>query len=508
MITDAYKKHRLVYDTETFCNKYDLLEASDIVVGLSGGPDSVALLHVLKALSEKYSFNLYAVHINHCLRAEAADSDEELAGKLCDELGVPFRAVKLDVADYAKRNKISVETAGRILRYEQFDLLTDEITFHNPSSKVRIAVAHHADDLSETVLMNLFRGAGLDGLCSPLPKYRNIIRPFLFEKKKNLVAYLDDNSIPYALDLTNQDLCCTRNGWRNKVLPAVSEIAIKEPTSAITDTYSLLLDDLQFINNEVDKLFTEKVRFLGKFEALPQSIINVPKAISSRIIRRLWSDTFGNLTDFENTHIGIAVDFIRDNSGIGRVRTIDLAFGRQCYLYDGFFGFTLPKELPKVLREYKKEDGFVFTDSDIFTEIYPENTILPNLSLPFFLEKIENSCKLEYNNLSWFLPIFGEGKGKKLFLSNRLKNKVFNKAGSSCNKKLNDVMCDMHIPAIIRDDAVGIVDETDTVLWVPGIGHHEGFLSEESRGKCLNQNKDKATALIKLSFYREDRNDN
>lgn len=499
-----YATHSLVRNTETFCDSNGLLEASDIVIGLSGGPDSVALICVLKEILDKRGINLCAVHINHGLRDLAADQDEELAKVLCLKLGVEFTSVKVDVRQYAQANKISEETAGRILRYRQFDKKVNDIIEANPSAVVRIAVAHHADDLAETFMMNLFRGAGLEGLCSPLPISQNIIRPFLSSNKCEIKAFLEEFQINYAVDSTNDELCCTRNGWRNKVLPAIGEISVKSPSKAISDTYNLLYQDLKYIENAVEEQYHNICKRIGKWQLLPTDILNSePRAIASRLIRKLWGDTFGNLTDFERQHLDLVLDFVSREHSRFEVQTLDLSFARQCLVYDNYLGFVPAGQTSSVLCALKRNLGFVLYESPISVPILETITVLPDLPLSFLFQKIENTDLIEYNNMSWFLPVYDENLDNRLFLTNGLRNRYMCKAGSSSGKVLNRMFCDLHIPSDIRDFVVGVTDSDGNVLWIPGVGHQRGFVSELSKRRLLEINGKAPLYVIKVTLNSE-----
>lgn len=488
-------------NTEAFCNKYDLLNASDIIVGFSGGPDSTALLIVLNELSTRNSFNLHAIHINHSLRGEESDSEEVMASRLCEKLGIPFRAIKLDVKEHAAKNKISLETSGRLLRYKQFDLYEEELIKNNPAAVVKIAVAHHANDLSETFLMNLFRGSGLEGLCSPRPLYKNIIRPFLFTTKEEIVEFLDNQGIAYAIDSTNNDLCCTRNGWRNSVLPAIKDVSVKDPVDAISSTYSLLYDDLEFITDFVKRLYQANSMLIEGNKYLKTDVLAGEfKSVSSRLIRMLWQDTFGNLIDFEQTHLNLVQKFINDKKSQKSLSTLDLSFGRKCFILDDIIGFCEESRLKLVVESIVSLRGFVFCENDMKEKFDMNTPEIPNLSISFRVQKIENVGTLEYNNLSWFLPIFEEKSDNYLILSNRIKTLKFSKAGSKSSKRLSDLLCDRYVPSVIRDDVVGIMDMDGNLLWVPGIGHKVGFVDECSRQRMMEGLEAEPLYYYKVSF--------
>ena len=191
-----------------------LKEGDKVLVGFSGGPDSTALLHVLKSLGIK----TYALHIHHQLRDKNADEDEKFAVQICQDWDIPIITRKIDVKKYAKEHKMSIEESARVLRYE---VLSKE------ASRLRcnkIAIGHNANDNTETVILNLTRGTGLSGLAGIPPKRDNIIRPLIEMTRKDLLQYLRKFKISYCTDMSNIELGYRRNYIRHKIIPYLNKI--------------------------------------------------------------------------------------------------------------------------------------------------------------------------------------------------------------------------------------------------------------------------------------------
>lgn len=191
-----------------------------VVVGLSGGPDSVFLLYALHTLQARLGFTLRAVHVHHGIRGAEADRDEAFSAELCAKLAVPFQAVHVAAPEYAAQHGLSLEEAARILRYEALETARQQMG--TPSAW--IAVAHHLDDQAETVLHNLVRGAGLRGLAGMENRRNHVIRPLLSIKREDILKWLEQNNIPYVTDSTNADPHYTRNRIRSTVLPELRAI--------------------------------------------------------------------------------------------------------------------------------------------------------------------------------------------------------------------------------------------------------------------------------------------
>ncbi len=212
-------------------NTYHMLQAGDTVAaGISGGADSVCLLFVLCNIRKYLPFRLIAVHVNHLIREEAGE-DAAYVERLCREWGCPYRYVEEDVEGYARDNHMSVEEAGRFLRYQAFARVLREADA--PDGK--IAVAHNQNDNAETVLFHLFRGSGLAGLAGIRPVRDNVIRPLLGIPRCEIEAFLRENQIACRIDRTNYDDTYTRNRIRHHLLACGEREICERAVSHIYD---------------------------------------------------------------------------------------------------------------------------------------------------------------------------------------------------------------------------------------------------------------------------------
>lgn len=187
-----------------------------VIIGVSGGPDSMALLHILKELRECLDISLAAAHLNHQIRPEA-EAEEAYVKMICQEWQVPCYVRQADVLELAARSKKTVEEAGRDARYQFFSDLLTELPAH------RIATAHHQDDVAETVLLHLIRGTGIKGLRGIMPVSGAIIRPLLGVDRTAVLEYLEQNHISYCTDQSNYDTGYLRNRIRLQLIPLLRE---------------------------------------------------------------------------------------------------------------------------------------------------------------------------------------------------------------------------------------------------------------------------------------------
>lgn len=209
----------LLANFKEYIQRENLFQATDrLLLAVSGGVDSV----VLCALCRQAGFDFEMAHCNFQLRGTDSQRDEDFVKGLAAQYGVRLHVKKFDTAAYAAAEKKSIEEAARDLRYQWFYQLLQGNTEHQPAGTY-ILTAHHADDNIETVLMNFFRGTGIAGLRGMLPKQSKIVRPLLFARRTELEEFVQVNQLLFVTDHTNQENIYTRNFFRNKIIPLISE---------------------------------------------------------------------------------------------------------------------------------------------------------------------------------------------------------------------------------------------------------------------------------------------
>ena len=247
------KMDKQMLDIRNYILSHHLIEKGDhVLVGLSGGPDSVFLLYVLNRFKDGLGYKLYALHVHHGIRGEEADRDMRFSEELCKSFGIPFEKTFVDAPGLAGAKGMSLEEAARVLRYEAFEKTRKEIedrakaeTGNGNAARCVIAVAHHMDDQAETVLHNLVRGSGIRGLSGMEPKRGHIIRPLLSVKREYILSKLKDNDISYVIDSTNLDTQYTRNHIRSEILPELRKIN-PEASAHIAHTADILREAEEF----------------------------------------------------------------------------------------------------------------------------------------------------------------------------------------------------------------------------------------------------------------------
>ena len=310
-------------------NKYNMVNKNDkIVVGVSGGPDSVSLLYILYNLHEKLNIKIYVAHINHMIRKEA-DEESEYVRKICEKLNVEFYMKKVDVQNEAKRLKLGTEEAGRNIRYEFFVEILQKV------GATKIATAHNSNDNAETVLMNIIRGTSVSGL-KGIEKVRDgkYIRPLIECPRQEIEEYCEINNLQPKYDQSNNDNIYTRNKIRNLLIPYLQKEFNPSVVDGINRLSSIAAEEEQFINkiveNEYNKLLITADRkdetikdnqTKEMCEKKKQIILDLKgfnkldKVIKSKLILYTISKAYGTTAGIEKIHIEDIIKLCNNNIG-------------------------------------------------------------------------------------------------------------------------------------------------------------------------------------------------
>lgn len=250
-----------------------------LLIGLSGGSDSVALVLLLRDLAEQGGFIVVSLaHLNHRLRCTAA-RDEQFCRDLADRVGLPITVESIDVASYAQTQRLSVEDAARRLRYDFLHRVAES------ASADRIAVGHTRDDQAETFLLKLIRGAGLTGLSGIYPRRDKVVRPLLDVGRADLRHYLESRGQGWVDDETNEDLSNPRNRIRHKVLPELDLAGNSSSSPAIARAAAIVREDGQWLDELGDRRFDALVvRCSAGLEIDVAGLMAEPPPIRRRIV--------------------------------------------------------------------------------------------------------------------------------------------------------------------------------------------------------------------------------
>ena len=292
--------------------KYDLINENDkIICGVSGGPDSICMLDILKDLKEELKFELIVCHVNHLIREEAI-SDEEYVVNYCKVNNIKYYVKRIDVKKYANNNKQGTEEAGRTVRYEFFE----EILQKEGANK--IAIAHNKNDKIETIIMNMLRGSGISGLKGIEPKRENkYIRPLIETERTSIEEYCEEKNLRPRIDKTNFINDCTRNKIRNVVIPYIKNefnpniINTMDRLSSIIEEENRYLEKITIDVFEKLKIKEEKGHLVLKLKEFNKQ----DTVIKKRLILYAINKTIGNVQNIEKVNINDIIKLCEKNIG-------------------------------------------------------------------------------------------------------------------------------------------------------------------------------------------------
>ena len=434
----------------------ELITSGDkILVGVSGGADSIALLHILNRFSLKKKFNLVVAHINHMARGGDSFEDAKFVKDTAEYLGLPFFLQEVDVGKERIRLKKSFQETARSIRYKFFEEIL-KIVGGN-----KIAVAHSADDQVETILMNFVRGSGLKGLAG-IPRVRgNIIRPFLGFYRKELEEYLEKNKISFRDDLSNNNKKYLRNRVRHELIPYLKlyNPNIKkslEKMSLIVSQDDALLDQL------TRDIFNQKIQKQRSFEKKIswniQDFLSNPIALRQRLIRETFFHITGSILGVTANHIRKIVrlfEFPKVGKTLHMPRNIKVTCSYDSVVFE---------------QDNKKSPKKVFNDN---------NSLSIPIHIPGFTELTQGEIrvqtqilkdKINISSLNPKMQAFLDLDQTGLFIKARYfrPGDRFRPLGMVGNKKLKSLFIDSKIPKKIRHRIPILTNAKDDIIWVYG----------------------------------------
>ena len=289
--------------------KYNMIQANDkIVLGVSGGPDSLFMLYILNKLKEQLKFEIVVAHINHMIREEA-NSEENFVKEICRKIDIEFYSKRIDVEKYANNNKIGLEEAGRKIRYEFFEEILEK------TNSNKIAIAHNK---VETIIMHLLRGSGISGLQGIEPiKDNKIIRPIIEIERAEIEQCCEKNKLEPRIDKSNFENKYTRNKIRNIVIPYIKQEFNPNIIDTITRLSEIITEENQYLIKQTEQTYQEvlieekenqiilKLKEFNKLETV----------IKNRMILYTITRLRGSSTGIEKIHIEDIIKLCQNNIG-------------------------------------------------------------------------------------------------------------------------------------------------------------------------------------------------
>ncbi len=454
----------IAYET---IKKYNMLNQGDkVVVGVSGGPDSLCLLHLLNHLQHEFDIELYAAHVNHGLRGESADQDERFVQDFAEDLGIPVLVKHINIKDYAKRNKATLEEAGREARYIFFNEILTKVNAH------KIAVGHNMNDSVETLLLNLIRGSGVDGLKGIEPFRGSIIRPLIKVSRGEIEQYCNQNHLAPRLDESNAENIFTRNRIRLDLIPYLERNFNPNVVDSLSRTAQLIYDENAFLHNLSKHYYSECLLQSGdniiKFSK--ERFNNLHDAVKRRVLRLAIEKLKGDLRAVEKVHIDQAMDL----SSKGRTGTW-VKVPKDIIVTVEYNQLIFMKRTPKNEISYS------------YKILIPGEVEIPEVKARLIVTKVDIKdidsvkrskfiCLLDNDELNKYLTKLRTQDSElgTFCIRNRRNGDIITPSGMKGSKKLKDYFIDEKISReeriLISLAAVG-----NEVIWIIGKRYSERF---------------------------------
>jgi tRNA(Ile)-lysidine synthase len=451
-----------------FIKKFNLVKPGDLVlVGVSGGPDSVALLHILWKLKETLGISLHVAHLNHLLRGKEAEADARLVEQLAQNLALPFTIEQFNVASFRQKTGLSLQEAARIGRFNFFERLAKEIRAN------RIALGHQADDQAETILFNLLRGAGISGLKGMLPARGIYIRPLLNVRRQEISSYCGQNLLPYRIDASNLKPVYTRNRIRLQLLPLLEQKYNPQIVPALIRLGQLSQEEDAYLEKQAQQVYKELLLETGK-DSLKFTLdkwSSYPGPLLRRVLRQVWRRLAQIEKNLSYQHIDKLMELI-ENPHEGRILTLPLNIRA---VKNG-----------QVLTFWREEKGKPEGRIDyLYVLNVPGATLIPEINCFIQAEIKPRPLIPDFKDLTIQEAVFDFSRlNLPLFVRCRHKGDVFMPLGLKKTVKLKDFLIKQKIPREKRDK-IPLVTNGEGIIWVGGVRPGELTKVTPRTDKCL-----------------------
>lgn len=457
--------------------RFQMLDAGDrVLVSVSGGPDSVCLLSVLRALSKDFGITLHVAHLDHMFRGAESEGDALFVADLAKKFGVPATIEKIDVPAFCRERGLSAQAGARQVRYDFFRRVGADV------GAARIATGHTASDQAETFLMRLMRGAGASGLSAIPPRRGNIIRPLLDVTRGEVLDYLASNGLAYVTDSSNAKSLYMRNRVRMEVLPVLAAFNPRI-VEILAAEAALLRDEDEAVEAHLAAVAETAVAQEGDSLSVKRDIFDtLPPAFQRRLFRKIAALAGVEPSALSSGNIDDALSFMTSaRTGRSMNLTPGLAVTRE---YNRFI-FSAPPA-PASFSRTLAVPGATAVEQlglELEVEIRDNSTLPPGFSSPRDPESEtaagapgEEEPGPSGGNYRWQAEFDYDKIGSLLTLRSRRPGDRFCPAGmGGKKKKLQDFFVDEKVPGRKRD-AVPLLCSGDEILWVMGLRTDGRFL--------------------------------
>ena len=442
--------------------KFDMLSFNDrILIGLSGGPDSITLLNILLSFKKRYNLSFFIAHFDHMLRGKESDEDVNFVKNLAQELGLPCEVKSCNLTKIARKEHLTLEDAARKYRYKFF------LETARKFKTNKIALGHNADDQVETVLMRFLRGSGLEGLMGIPPVRGKIIRPLIECSREEIEEYCKENKIGYRVDSSNKEVVYFRNKIRLELLPLLSKSYNKNIKDILLHLRSIISEVSAYLNQETELLFKEVAR-----RESPEMVIidskkftSLPLALKRRIIRKSIEVVKGNLYSISFRHNNEILKLIEYQLGEKEIYLPDNLMVKKIYNKIMIYKKRISKDQTEEIPTHWEYDILISGKTEIKSlGIKVEIKILDSADIKsslYFTRKESKGKFLEFIDYNKVKP--------PLKLRNRRRGDKFYPLKMKGLKKIKDFFIDNKIPKGCRDSIPILVDSEDKIIWIMGM---------------------------------------
>lgn len=429
-------------------------EGDKLLVALSGGADSVFALNFFVKFRQKYDIEICAFHLNHSLRGSESDSDESFCISLCKKLNIEIYSEKTDVSEFATNEKLSLEEAGRKIRYKKLE------EYLEISNSNKIVTAHNLDDNTETVLLNLFRGTGIRGLSGIPIKRGNIIRPFLTVSKSEIINYLNKAKMNFVQDSSNEKNEYKRNYLRNEIIPRIRENINEGIDKNILNFSQIVNNSEEFTKNLIKDLFYNFITIKESEIFISKEILSIDPYLVGEVIKRVIEEQFSADINFKN--IFDIKKLLNSQTGTNLELSQSLeAISEREYI---------------LIRE-----RIYFTDKSVFDLYFNSEVNVGEFTIGCSTSEIDAVSITNNNEIEY---ICSEKLKEPLLLRRWESADKFKPLGLNGTKKISDFLTELKIPNSERKSKLVLLNENQ-IIWLVGHRIDESVKIEEKTKKVI-----------------------
>lgn len=447
---------------KTIQNQKLIKKNDKIVIAVSGGGDSTALLHILYNLKKTYNLEIHILHINHLIRGKESHLDAEFVKEAACNFNLPFHYYEINVPEFKIKHKLSLEEAARISRQKIYS----EVLKLTGAEK--LALGHTLDDQAETIIMRLLRGAGGEGLKAMSAKNGDVIRPLIEIKKKEILNFLKEKKVRYRLDKSNLKKDFTRNKIRLDLIPKLKKEYNPNLEKILFQTSQAIGLDNEYLNQEASLAFNKISKILNGSIFIKKKVAEkLHPAILVRVFKVAINTLQKDLKDIGYTHYQALKNLITAQTG----KKIILPGGIEaCAAYDNII---ISRTKNKILKKTFKSRKLKINGA----------TYLEEINLTFYSKILkEKPDSLKCNPCKIYADL--DKCGGEIIIRSRNKGDRFCPLGLKGNKKIKKLMIDSKIPHD-RRDIIPILEAKKKILWVAGLRMDERFKVRDESKKIL-----------------------